>query len=45
MGTGASVENARTTVSSVIGNKPVDASDIKVINYKVVVHYVVIWCA
>ncbi len=27
------MENARTTVSSVIGNKPVDASDIKVINY------------
>lgn len=25
------MENARSTVSSVIGNKPIDASDIKVI--------------
>ena len=32
MGTGASVsvENARSTVINIIGNKPVDASDIKV---------------
>jgi hypothetical protein len=30
MGTGASVENARATVSSVLDGKPIDAADIKV---------------
>lgn len=30
MGTGASVENARTTVSTLLANKPADASDINV---------------
>lgn len=30
MGSGASAENARATVSSMLANKPEDASDIKV---------------
>jgi len=30
MGTGASVENARSTMANLLANKPADASDIKV---------------
>jgi hypothetical protein len=32
MGSGASAENARTTVANLLTGKPADASDIKVLN-------------
>ncbi len=33
MGTGASVESARSTMTSVLAGKPLDASDIDVLKY------------